>query len=193
MKFAICVGHSRLASGMIEGGAVSVGKVQEHAFNVSVAKLVCIELSELGHAVVVFSRYEGASYPGAMRWLGGVMNVAQPRFDAALELHFNSSADPASHGGEYLYQQKCKHGQRLAACLAAAHAASYPAQWCRGVLEIGSGKPGYGFLRNIGVPAVIAIPFFGSNPAEWAEFASDPVKLAATYARGLDGFAKGAK
>ena len=175
---AICVGHSRRG----DRGAVSCGNVSEWEYNRNVGDLVVADLAAAGIAAKMYAVYPRSSYAGAINWL-----AAQLRADgaeAAVELHFNS-AHPAAHGFEYLHWATSPRGRALAEALHAAHAAAMPQQKDRGVKGLRPGDRGGHFLRTTHCPAVIAEPFFGSSPQEWAMWGDAQERLAQIYAAGV--------
>ena len=143
-------------------------------------------LADAGIVSNVYAVYPRSSYGGAMAWL-----ARQLRTDgatAAVELHFNS-AHPAAKGYEYLHWSTSTRGKALAAAIHAAHKAVMgDNQADRGVKGKGRGSRGSGFLRATHCPAVIAEPFFGSNPAEWADWGDSQERLAQIYAAGIRGW-----
>lgn len=175
---AICIGHSRRG----DLGAVSIGGVSEHPFNSLVARELLDLCENDGIPAVIVDDYEFSGYTSAITWLARYLR--RRRATVALELHFNSSSEASSHGVEYLYWPSSSNGRRLATCLADAHHDIVPGATLRhddtGLLPRGSGN-GSQFLRKTHCPAVICEPFFGSNPDEWALYASDPSILARIY------------
>jgi len=167
---ALCVGHSRRN----DRGAVSAGNVTEWVFNRDVANLTRDDLAAAGVEALVYSVYPRSSYGAAIRWLA--TELRKDGVDAAVELHFNS-AHPSAHGYEYLHWATSTGGKALASALHSAHKAAMPQQKDR--------DRGSYFLRKTHCPAVIAEPFFGSNPQEWATWGDAQERLAQIYAAGI--------
>ena len=178
MKIALCVGHSRRG----DKGAVSCGNVSEWEYNRTVAGFTKTHLADAGVESVIYSVYPRSSYGGAINWLSQKLRV--DGIDAAVELHFNS-AHPSAHGYEYLHWGTSTRGKALATSLHAAHHAAMPDQRDRGVKGKGRRDRGSYFLRKTHCPAIIAEPFFGSNPQEWANWEDAQERLARIYAAGI--------
>lgn len=179
MKVAICVGHSRRILGRLDGGAVSVGKVSEHAFNSEVAGHLRDKLKAYGIESTIFDRYDSNGYTSAMRDVAE--RARKYGADIALELHFNSASESAN-GYEYLCHNKSIKGKRLATIALSEHGRANPAMKARGVKLLTANDRGYEFVNLTHCPAVICEPFFGSNAKEWAAYSADVPKLAGVYA-----------
>lgn len=178
---AILVGHSRRG----DMGALSVDGVAEWHYNSDIARRVRRKLEGLGHEACVISTYPRAGYGSAMAWLRGELSKIQA--ECAVELHFNSSDDPASHGHEWLHWHASPRGKRLAKALQGRMENTFPALRSRGLVGIDSPqKRGGGFLMQTPCPAVIAEPFFGSNRAEWELFHAERDLYAEVLALGID-------
>ena len=176
---AICVGHSRPG----DRGAVGVEDIAEHTFWKALAPDLARAVEDRGHRAVVFSRYEGKRYGAAMTWLAGRLRDAGASL--AVELHFNWAATRAVAGHEWLYWQGSQRGREAARCLDRAMRKSFPDRPPRGIKSRGPNDDGGGFLGKTHCPAVIAEPFFGSSPADWAAVAAKPALLVETIAAGL--------
>lgn len=185
MKIAVCVGHSR--SG--DDGAVSVDGATEWGFNLQVADDLRKALETLGHEVIVVNNYIGNSYGAAMRWLGD--HLRELGVDVAVELHFNSSDNPAACGHEWLHWHASKRGRALALGLEKSFNRSFPESVRRGVKPLGVGQSDRGadFVRRTHCPAVICEPFFGSNKREWAEMKKRVAFIASAMAKGISNWA----
>jgi N-acetylmuramoyl-L-alanine amidase len=184
---ALCVGHSRrLADGTPEGGAITCdGGTSEWEWNAALARLIAAELHDAhGIAAEIVNDYGPRGYGSAMRWLGGTCLRGFPGLRLAVELHFNSADDPAASGHEWLYWPGSIKGKLAATELHLAMCRDFPAIRPRGV-KIPPDARGAAFLRETPCPAVIAEPFFGSNPRDWDAARARPEKLAATLAAGL--------
>lgn len=178
---ALCVGHSR--SG--DNGAVSVGGVSEWDFNFEVANLTAGELRRHGLRARVVSQYDGSSYGQAMTWLAAHLRGIDA--DLAIELHFNAASESAQ-GFEYLYYHTSTRGKALAESLHAAQKQAFPFAVDRGTKSRAAGDRGVQFLKLTHCPAVLAEPFFGTNPEEWNLYSGEKAKLAETYAAGVLSF-----
>lgn len=180
---ALCIGHSRMIGGKRDGGATSAdGRVNEWSYNSSLARLIA---KGLAVESMVIDSYSGAGYSGAMGWLAGQVRWLDAKL--AVELHFNAATGKAS-GHEWLYWQGSKAGQRVALELHLAVSAAFPGHKGRGCKPRGPADRGAEFLRRTHCPAVIAEPFFGDNPADWALMGGEEgaQKLAAAMAAGLE-------
>jgi N-acetylmuramoyl-L-alanine amidase len=183
---ALCVGHSRrLPHGPPEGGAITCdAKTSEWQWNSALARLIAAELHDAhGIAAEIVNDYGLRTYGAAMRWLGGHLRGV-PGLRLAVELHFNSDASPSANGHEWLYWPGSIKGRLAATELHLAMCRDFPGIRPRGVKVPPDGR-GTAFLRETPCPAVIAEPFFGSNPRDWAAVRARPEKLAATLAAGL--------
>lgn len=181
---AICIGHSRLINGHPEGGAISHdGKKSEWNYNLSLAILIRQELKSHGIRAEIVSKYEGASYGSAQRWLAG--HLRELEVIAAIELHFNAADSPEAHGHEWLYWSTSGHGKRLAQCLEAEMCLGVPELRTRGIKPKGTGDRGAEFLRGTHCPAVICEPFFGTSPSDWATAQAKQAKIAKAIAEGV--------
>jgi N-acetylmuramoyl-L-alanine amidase len=189
-KVAICVGHSRKINGRLDGGAVSVGGISEHAFNSLLASAIESELADMGHDVRVWKQYGGSGYSGAMRWLGG--EIREWGADCAIELHFNS-ASPSARGHEWLYWDGSKKGKKLSDLIRGEYAATYPDFPDRGSKPVNMTSRGGGFCRYTHCPAVIAEPFFGSNERDWKVANTTKASIASAIADGIDYWLAGQK
>ncbi len=185
---AICVGHSRRG----DMGALSVDGVSEWHYNGDIARRVRRKLEDLGHDACVISTYPRSGYSSAVEWLSG--ELAKMQAEAVIELHFNSSDDPQSHGHEWLHWHASPNGKRLAKCLQGQMVSTYPEIRSRGLVSITSTneRGGY-FLKRTPCPAVICEPFFGSHRGEWELFNAERDMYAEVLALGLDDWKGGAK
>lgn len=177
----IFVGHGRQG----DSGAVSTGGATEHTFNTTIAFDLAASLRRRNMDAAVIAEYEGGSYASAMRWVGAKAKALG--CDVAIELHFNS-AGPTAEGYEYLFWHRSKDGERLATAFLKAHKMEFPNARNRGIKPIDSTDRGALFLRGTPCPAVICEPFFGSNSAEWEEYASQPHRLVELYANALSDY-----
>lgn len=162
---ALCVGHSRKIAGLAEGGAVTHdGTMNEWRWNTGMAELIAKHLHAHSVRSVIVSEYEGAGYGAAMRWLAS--HLKGLGVTAAIELHFNSADNENATGHEWLYWHRSKAGERLAQFLEQEMNLTGTGIKSRGAKPIHEGR-GAEFLRLTHCPAVIAEPFFGSNPRDW--------------------------
>jgi N-acetylmuramoyl-L-alanine amidase len=181
---AICVGHSRG-----DGGAVSVGGVNEFNKNRELAKRVRWILMGRDMDALVIDRYAQTSYSRAMALLAA--SLKSQGVKVAVELHFNSSA-PSAHGHEWLHWQRSVPGRALAQCLQRCMKEQFPEAKNRGLVGISDEKSrGGGFLRRTHCPAVICEPFFGSNRIEWEMYGVRGDELAELIANGIDEYLGG--
>jgi N-acetylmuramoyl-L-alanine amidase len=183
---AICVGHSRPG----DGGAVSVGGVSERFANGLLAKQIRAKLEAHDIECEVIDSYQGGNYSAAMRWLGRKLTTLQAT--GALELHFNFAEAPA-HGHEWLHWHASVGGRYLAQALNRSMTAAFPDHKARGLVPVVAKGRGEGFLRCTPCPAVIAEPYFGSNPQEWAWVKANQHELAQAMADGVAAWAGGPK
>lgn len=180
---AICIGHSRLVNGRPEGGAVSHdGKSSEHTYNLPLAILIRQEIQKLGFRAIVISKYDGAGYGSAQRWLAAQLKAEG--VSLAIELHFNSSDDPAGNGHEWLYWGTSTRGRNLADKINQAVTAAVPGIRPRGLKPKNSADRGAEFLKGTHCPAVICEPGFGSNVRDWQQLQDHRSELARAIAAG---------
>ena len=175
----IAVGHSRIG----DEGATSVSGLSEWKYNQPLARNICTGLRGHGIANKMVDYYPYKSYTSAMRWLSEVCKQYDAK--AILELHFNSSNNPESHGFEYLFWYTSKRGGALAKSICQAHAVADPDAKNRGIKPIHKGQRGAQFLRETPCPAVICEPFFGSNEDEWEEWEDSHQRLANIILAGI--------
>jgi N-acetylmuramoyl-L-alanine amidase len=177
---AICVGHSRMG----DMGALSVTGVSEWHYNGDIAKRVRRKLMEMDCDACVIDKYPRPGYASAMEWLAGDLN--RRGVVCAVELHFNSSDNPLSHGHEWLHWGASAPSRALAQALQGAMVTAFPEIRSRGLVSIETTKNRGGlFLARTPCPAVIAEPFFGSNRGEWELFAGEREAYASALADGL--------
>jgi N-acetylmuramoyl-L-alanine amidase len=173
-------------------GALSVGGVSEWHYNSDIAKRVFRKLLDLGHEACVIQVYPRPTYGAAMDWLAE--ELRKRGAECAVELHFNSSDDPRSHGHEWLHWHSSLSGRRLAQAVQQQMTAHFPELRSRGLVAIRSEKErGGGFLRKTHCPALIAEPFFGSNALEWELFNAERDFYAEVLALGIDDWKGGAE
>lgn len=180
---ALCVGHSRQINDRPEGGADSVGGVSEWTYHRELATMIRETLSESRVAARIYADYGPGSYGSAQRLLATVLR--RDRVTIAVELHFNSSDSPAATGHEWLYWHASSASKRLAESLSAEMSLSFPEIKTRGAKPKDAADRGAEFLRGTHCPAVIAEPFFGSNPADWKTATSRKYSLARAIACGI--------
>ena len=185
-KIAICVGHSRLVNGHPEGGAVSVGNVSEWTYNRDLSNLIAASLDDLGIDSVIITEYAGHGYGAAQRWLAGALRTIGAT--AAIELHFNSSDDPAANGHEWLHWHSSAGGKRLAEALNRSMTADIPDLRARGLKPKSPGDRGAEFLRGTHCPAVIVETGFGSSPHDWNILVQQKPAIAHSIAVGIADF-----
>lgn len=185
---AIGIGHSRTG----DTGATSVGGVSEWHYNSEVAALLQEILEDRGIKAGIFDSYPARTYGKAMLWLAE--RIKERKDLLAIELHFNSSSSPASHGHEFLYWHSSPNGKRAATCFAEAYKKCFPSSTARrdqGRFPIASrSERGGEFLARTHCPAIICEPFFGSNPKEWRIAANAPYKVALAYADAIETYLK---
>ncbi len=180
---ALCVGHSRKINGHPEGGAVSVGAVSEWTYNRELAGMIRDILAESRVASRIYSDYDGGWYGTAQRWLASVLRL--DHVTLAIELHFNASDSPAATGHEWLYWGTSKAGKRLAESIAAEMSLALPELKSRGIKPKTSSDRGAEFLKGTHCPAIIAEPFFGSNPTDWQTAVERKPAIARAIAAGI--------
>jgi N-acetylmuramoyl-L-alanine amidase len=167
----ICIGHSRLISGRRDGGAVSTAGFSEWTWNSEVAREMQKALHVAGVRSTIVDRYQGGGYDAAMTWLGN--HLRGLGCEAAVELHFNF-AGPTATGHEWIHWRGSAGGKALAERFDARFSAVAPTLDRRGLKDRVSGRiappgmnnRGWQFLARTHCPAIIAEPFFGSNPRD---------------------------
>ena len=182
-KIALCIGHSRKAGKTRDGGAVSIGNVQEWDYNRDLAVSIQNMLTQDGHTVKIFDTYEGIGYEAAMLWLAG--SVKSFGADVAIELHFNSADSQAACGHEWLYLKLSDKSMMLAAHIDKQFIQNLPELRHRGLAAMSSGDRGYTFCKTIHCPCVISEPFFGSNKHDWEIAVTKKSTIAKSIAYGL--------
>lgn len=182
---AILVGHSRLVNGKPEGGAVSVGGVSEHAYNVDMAHRMQKTLGSMGVRSIILTWYEGHSYSSAVRWLSSEVQKMKAR--CAVELHFNA-AGPQAHGHEWLYWHESDDSMKLAYAVNVEFVREFPELRQRGIKPVRSKDRGALMLQKMPCPTVIAEPFFGSNHDEWQAATTRKDDMATAMCRGIAKF-----
>lgn len=182
----LCIGHSRLKRGRIEGGAVSVGRVNEWTYNTGLAPLIVDQLRKYRLRAEIIDRYEGAGYDTAQRLLAARLRNIGPA--CALELHFNS-AGKLARGHEHLHHPRSSGGKRLAECLSAEQCLATPEILCRGPKPRWKGNGvanrGWQFLYYPPMPSVIVEPGFGSNEDDWRILSEKRERVASAIAEGI--------
>lgn len=169
-KIAICIGHSRFIGGKRDGGATSAdGKTNEWAFNRELGITLQEKLRALGIKSFIVDRYQGTGYTDSMKWLAS--HLVAEHATHAVELHFNAATGTA-RGHEWLYYHSSDKGQDMAVALSNKFKEWFPSLPSRGAKAKSTGERGGEFLKLTKCPAVIAEPFFGDSPTDWA-FASN--------------------
>jgi N-acetylmuramoyl-L-alanine amidase len=177
----ICVGHSRKG----DSGASSLTGASEWTYNQKVAEILRLELEKNNINSVVFTKYDGTGYAGAMTWLCAQLGLL--KVDFAVELHFNSADTGAARGFEFLYWRTSKKGQAIASVFQQTFKKKFPENLSRGTKGLSKEDRGGLFVRLPSMPAVILEPFFGSNTREWEIFGSEYGQklLGETYAEAI--------
>jgi N-acetylmuramoyl-L-alanine amidase len=183
---AICVGHSRG-----DGGAVSVGGMNEWNYNRKLGSLVMLDLRERGFEAMLVDRYAQASYGRAMDLLAG--SLKSQGVEVAVELHFNAADSASATGHEWLYWPTSVPGRSLAQCLDRRMVETFPEHKRRGLKEACGHERGGYFLKKLHCPAVICEPFFGSNPHDWKLATAHRDLLARVIADGIDDWKGGSE
>jgi len=184
-RVLLCIGHSRKTNGKRDGGAVSVGGVQEWSYNLDLASRIQPVLESRGHTVEVVSDYGEANYAQAAQFASG--RAVAFKADVCLELHFNAAGE-AAKGHEWLVVRGDDRALALAASINRQFCTILPELRQRGVKQIGPKDRGYGFLRAMPCPIVICEPFFGSNEADWQVAVDRKRMIAFAIAEGVDQF-----
>lgn len=177
----ICVGHSRKG----DSGASSASGASEWTYNQKVAEILRLELEKNNINSVVFTKYDGTGYTGAMMWLCAQLGLL--KVDFAVELHFNCADTGAARGFEFLYWRTSKKGQAIASVFQQTFKNKFPENLSRGSKGLSKEDRGGLFVRLPSMPAVILEPFFGSNTREWEIFGSEYGQklLGETYAEAI--------
>lgn len=181
---ALCIGHSRITNGRIEGGAVTHdGSTNEWTWNSGLGELIEKNLHAAGVRSVVVSKYEGSGYTSAQRWVAA--HLRSLGATAAIELHFNAADATSASGHEWLYWSTSKRGKALATALSAEFNLSVPEIKARGAKPRFHGDRGAEFLKLTHCPAVIAEPFFGSSESDWRTAQAKRSQIALAIANGI--------
>ena len=177
---AICVGHSRG-----DGGAVSVGGVNEWNYNRKLGGLILRDLRERGFEAMLIDRYAQTGYGRSMEML--CASLKSQGVEVVIELHFNSSERPGATGHEWLHWHASVPGRALAQCLDRRMCETFPEHKRRGLKPIRTEQERGGtFLMRTHCPAVICEPFFGNNPDDWTLAMAHRDLLARVIADGID-------
>ena len=160
---ALCLGHGRAG----DEGNVGAGGVSEEDYNLPVINLVAGWLREWGIRVSIYSLYKGNGYDSAMSWLAQQMLV--DGITGAVEFHFNAY-DKKAKGHEVLHWKDSVRGVTLAQSILDALDEAYPNRVSRGLKPKSPKDRGALFLSLPHCPCALVEPFFGDNPAEWAQF-----------------------
>ena len=179
---ALCIGHSRFINGKRDGGAVSVGNVNEWTYNSELADMIQGRLENMGIASKVYDEYVGVGYTAAMKWVATQLD--KDNVDAAVELHFNSAGADAT-GHEWLYWHSSQKGFALASKADHEMRRLIPGFKARGCKPLSSGSRGAEFCRLTPCPAIITEPFFGSNKADWDIAVNNKEEIAEAIALSL--------
>lgn len=190
-RIGICVGHSRKLNGVTEGGSVSVGRVNEHAYNRELALMIEAKLDDFKIPCFIVASYQGNGYTAAQKWLAG--HLKEKGATAAIELHFNHADSVTATGHEFLFWASSKNGRTLAKELDASMLEMFPDFKQRGIKPKGSGDRGAEFLKLTHCPAVISEPFFGSNPEDWKLATEKKAEIALAIAVGIKHYVSGTK
>lgn len=182
MKIALCLGHSRRINGKRDGGAVSVGNINEWTYNKDLAEMVADRLDPK-YGVVIISDYEGSGYTTAMTWLA--KHLKELKVDVAAEFHFNSADTSKAHGQEFLHYHSSTKGKYLAECFEGALKRHVPEFTPRGVKGLSSGDRGNEFVKLTSMVSLICEPFFGSSDTDWKIATEKKNQIADAYAEGL--------
>lgn len=182
---AICVGHSRG-----DGGAVSVGGVNEWHYNKALGKLILADLRDRGFEAMLIDRYAQASYGRAMDLLA--QSLRGYGVTVAVELHFNAADTAKATGHEWLYWKTSVPGRALAQCQDRRMGEAFPQHKRRGLKAISNSDRGGMFLKKMHCPAVICEPFFGTNPDDWKLATEQRSELAKVITDGIDDWKGGA-
>jgi N-acetylmuramoyl-L-alanine amidase len=174
---ALIVGHTPVAP-----GAVSIGGVSEFAYNSIVADRLEARLTALGYRVSRVAR----DLPNNLAGLPAKVNATGAQL--AIELHFNSAADPAGNGCEMLHWHNSSGGRELADYMQQAVLQAFGLR-NRGLKPIGNGGRGDLLLRSTRMPCILTEPFFGSNAGNWNRMKDAHDVLAGAYAHGVVGYA----
>ena len=198
VKLAIQAGHTQGT------GAVGVGNVQEHDYNLRVIAQMKKLSPVFGIRLLVTHRDPELGYSAAVRKTAESIK----RFDADLcmELHFNSSS-PAAKGCEILYYCNSSRGERAAHCMADAMQPmlsdlDIPLRGYNGARSLWYNKAdeskaysnrGSYYVYATHCPALILEPFFGSNEREMALMSEQEniTNLARSYLSGALAFVSG--
>lgn len=176
---AICVGHSRG-----DGGAVSVGGMNEWHYNRKLGQLILQDLRDRGFEALLIDRYAQAGYGRAMDLLA--QSLKSMSVTVAVELHFNAADTSAATGHEWLHWATSVPGRALAQCLDRRMTETFPHHKRRGLKAISSSERGGTFLKKTHCPSVICEPFFGSNPHDWRLATECQGMVAKVIADGID-------
>jgi N-acetylmuramoyl-L-alanine amidase len=179
---SLCIGHSRFIDGQRDGGAVSVGNVNEWSYNSVLAEKIQKELILQGATCGIINYYKGDNYFSAMTYAAKM--VKDSASDCALELHFNA-ASPAANGHEWLYLSSSDQGCLLAGTLDGRFKIDFPNIKPRGLKSLYAKDNGYWFCKLTHCPAVICEPFFGTNENDWNIATLNQAILAKSIADGL--------
>ena len=170
----------------------------EYPFNRVVTAALDARLLGSGARVVVLERGDDrnayASLPARVNDVRFRHPSSAPsRADVCVELHFNASATPEARGCEMLHASSSKRSADLARRMAAhVSALGFPLRHAStgGGLGVSRTERGGTCSGAPTRPAVIAEPFFGSSPRDWAIASADGFRdrLADAYAAAIMGW-----
>lgn len=181
VTIALVVGHEPSkpgASGFYVDSSGQRRPIDEYVFNSVLSRKIRDMLYSATELQVVDLRRH---LSGGYAKLPAAVNATGAEF--ALELHFNAF-DETSTGTETLHWHRSARGKAYAG-IVQQHLLIALGLRDRGLKPTTEdGRGGY-FLQRTAMPAVIAEPFFGSNPAEMQRAWEKMDKLAAGYAAAI--------
>jgi N-acetylmuramoyl-L-alanine amidase len=178
-KIAIVVGHNSKAQGAVR---VTDGRT-EFDWNCELASLI----DDHGDNVRIFKREKGGGYSAEIDRVYAQVDAWGA--DLSIELHFNSSSNPKSRGGETLCSGSS--GSLRLAKLVRARVAAVLLNHDRGVKILGRHDRGGRSLWQGKAPAILIEPYFGSNAAECNAAQQYMDELAEAYYRAAMDFLNG--
>lgn len=179
VQIAIIVGHE-------PGG----GATGERTYNKKVAKFM-VEILEDAGVEVFYYKHKTRSYNRRQDEMRAAVKAAQPNNFICFELHYDDVSYPSANGHDFFYYSA--KGKLLAQCCQKRFSSRFPQSKPRGnptrtgIRERRKGN-GAGFLRKAPGIAILAEPFFRSNPQERKFFADKHFEIAQVNCAGIIDF-----
>jgi len=168
---------------IIPGHEPGGGAPGERAYNKKVAGHQVEILRSLG-ADVFYYEHSQRSYSARQMEMRYEVKKAQPRNEVCWELHYDHVSYESALGHDFFYYSE--RGRQLATITEQLFSSRFPNSVPRGDRRTGIRLRRYGngagFLRQAPGVAILAEPFFRSNPPSWDFFKNRHEEIASIYA-----------